>query len=133
MVDDADCEILLESDKAIARQSEFEELLKLARYSGETFCLLYDHSELKDWVDETRIRETFYGQNKKTIREIFDHVNSTQYYYLSRTGVSFAKDGNDDFMRRREFCLGDIEKLYSKILAPSNGMSIMRSGRSRKS
>ncbi len=82
MVEDADCEILLDSDKAFVNESEWRQLIELARYSGKTFCELSDSVQHKDWVDEARIRKTFYGNNKKTIQEIFDHVKRTQYYYL---------------------------------------------------
>jgi hypothetical protein len=46
---------------------EFGRLVELAKYSGLTFAKLNDSAVLKDWVDEARIRKTFYGQNKKTI------------------------------------------------------------------
>jgi hypothetical protein len=113
IVQDADCEILLESDRESFEGEEFLELVKLVRYSGETFVTLYNQSQLKNWIDQTRIRKTFYGENPKTIQEMFDHVNGTQYYYLSRPQISFDRCEND-FMRRRESCLGKLEELYHK-------------------
>ena len=113
MVQDADCEILLESDRRSVEGEEFLELVKLVRYSGETFVALYNQSQLKNWIDQTRIRKTFYGENPKTIQEIFDHVNGTQYYYLSRAQVPLDRNEND-FMGRRESCLGRLEELYHK-------------------
>jgi len=113
MVEDADNEILLESDRDSIDKKKFTELVKLVRYSGETFLMLYDQCKLKDWIDQTRIRKTFYGESPKIIREIFEHVNGTQYYYLSRTKISFDREG-EDFVRRREFCLRKIEELYHK-------------------
>lgn len=56
---------------------EFRGLVELVKYSGLTFTRLFDSAALKGWVDEARVRKTFYGQNKKTIREIFDHVKGT--------------------------------------------------------
>ena len=66
--------------------------------------------EFKDWVDEERIRKTFYGDNPKTIREIFEHVKNCQYYYLSRMRIDEEIEG--DFMAIRKFCLEKLESLY---------------------
>ena len=61
------------------------------KYSGVTFIQLYSSVELEDWLDEARNKKTFYSQNKKTIREMFEHVKRSQYYYLSRTGFLSPK------------------------------------------
>jgi hypothetical protein len=82
-------------------------------YSGETFVKIFTEAELMDWVDETRVRKTFYGDNPKTLHEIFDHVKNCQYYYLSRTGVPF-KENEEGFLRIREFCLKRLAYLYRK-------------------
>ncbi len=111
MVEDADGEILLEADRGPLRQEEFQLLTELARYSAKTFDSLYDSSLLKDWVDPSRIRGTFYGETPKTIREILDHVNRTQYYYLSRTGIPRDRRENR-FVDLREFCVERIESLF---------------------
>ncbi len=112
MVEDADCEILLDADRLPMTHQEVRELAELVKYSGLTFAELYDSAALKDWVDETRIRKTFYGQNKKTIREIFDHVKRTQYYYLSRTGVPFTENEAEPFMRIRDSNIETLASLY---------------------
>ena len=111
-VEDADNEILLEADKETMREEGFRNLCDLVWYSGETFLQLYTNSKLKDWVDESRIRKTFYGDNPKTIQEIFDHVKYCQYYYLSRMKIPEEIDG--DFMTMRKFCLEKLEALYHK-------------------
>ena len=112
MVEDADCEILLADDSFQMSEQEFRHLVELVKYSGLTFTKLYNSAELKDWVDETRIRTTFYGQNKKTIQEIFDHVKRTQFYYLSRTGVSFTEDEAEPFMKIRDSGLDRLAGLF---------------------
>jgi predicted RNase H-like HicB family nuclease len=111
-VEDADNEILLEADKEIIKQKEFRNLLDLVWYSGQTFLQIYTHTKFKDWIDESRIRKTFYGENPKTIQEIFDHVKDCQYYYLSRMNIMDEIKG--DFMAIRKFCLGRLEDLYHK-------------------
>jgi predicted RNase H-like HicB family nuclease len=110
-VEDADNEILLDTDRDTMVEEEFRNLLDLVWYSGETFLQLYNKTRFKDWVDELRIRKTFYGENPKTIQEIFDHVKGCHYYYLSRTKITFDKK-EEDFIKIREFCIEKIEKLY---------------------
>ncbi|HEX9911650.1 MAG TPA: hypothetical protein VGB01_00210 [candidate division Zixibacteria bacterium] len=110
-VEDADNEILLEADKKVMGEEEFKNLVDLVCYSGETFLQLYKKTRFKEWVDESRVRKTFYGENPRTIQEIFDHVKGCQYYYLSRTRITFDKK-EEDFIKIREFCLEKIEELY---------------------
>ena len=111
-VEDADNEILLEADKDMMGEEEFRNLVDLVWCSGETFLKLYTHTKFKDWIDESRIRKTFYGQNPKTIKEIFEHVKHCQYYYLSRMEITEEPKG--DFMSIRKFCLAKLETLYHK-------------------
>ena len=112
MVEDADNEILLEADKKVMGGEEFSKLLDLVWFSGETFSQLYTTAKFKDWIDKARIRKTFYGDNPKTIGEIFDHVKYCQYYYLSRMKIMEEVEGN--LMTIREFCLEKLEALYRK-------------------
>jgi hypothetical protein len=102
IVEDADCEILLDVDRGTMKEEEFKSLMDLVWYSGETFSKIYSDVKFKDWVDESRIRKTFHGENPKTIQEILDHVKNCQYYYLSRTQIAFENKEND-FMKIRRF------------------------------
>jgi hypothetical protein len=113
-VEDGDCEILLDTDQESAAPIEFTKLVELAKYSGQTFWSLCKTSELRDWVDPARKRSTFYGETPGTIVETYNHVNRTQYYYLSRTGIRFQEDSQFDFVRRRGYCLDQIEKMFAK-------------------
>lgn len=112
-VEDADSEILLEEDKSPMNDRKFMELHDLVSYSAETFHALFRSAELENWVDEGRIRKTFYGDVPKTIREIFDHVNGTQYYYLSRANLR-PKEQVGDFLQTRQNCLNSIRELYEQ-------------------
>ncbi len=114
MVEDADSEILLDADRNYVSDQEFRGLVELVKYSGLAFTRLFDSAALKDWVDEARVRKTFYGQNKKTIREIVDHVKRTQFYYLSRTGVSFKENEAQPFMKVRGVCVDHLTSLYGE-------------------
>jgi hypothetical protein len=110
-VEDADNEILLAADGGPVGGEDFRHILDVARLSGDTFLKLYGGAEFKEWIDEARLRKTFYGENPASIQMIFDHVKNCQYYYLSRTGISFD-DGETDFARIREMCLDRITGLY---------------------
>ena len=112
-VEDADSEILLEEDKSPTSDHEFMELHDLVSYSGETFHALFRSAELENWVDEGRIRKTFYGEAPRTIREIFDHVNGTQYYYLSRAKLR-PKERVGDFLQTRQNCLYSLRELFEQ-------------------
>ena len=111
MIEDADSEILLDKDRGILNGEELKALNSLVFLSAETILSLYQNAEFKDWIDERRIRKTFYGENPKTVKEIFDHVNRTQYYYLSRIKLRFPED-ETDFLKIRRMCLSEIEKIY---------------------
>jgi hypothetical protein len=112
-IEDGDSEILLNIDRGKMREEELNALTELSIYSGETFFSLYQKSKLKDWVDKNRIRKTFYGSNPSTIQEIFDHVNSTQNYYLSRI-ETVDKRYPLTFLDKRKFCLDEIKKMFKE-------------------
>ena len=111
-VEDADNEILLEADKGVTGEEDFRNLFELVWYSGESLLQLYAKTKFKDWVDEKRIRKTFYGENPKSVQEIFEHVKACQYYYLSRSKIPFEKK-EEGFLKIRGFCLEIIKGLYA--------------------
>ena len=113
-VEDADGEILLDSDKRFVSHMEWTQLMDLVKYSGETFNTLFEHSQLKDWVDEARVRQTFYGANRTTVKEIFDHVKRTQYYYLSMAGQRTTYDESESLLAIRDEGLKGLNKIFDK-------------------
>lgn len=112
VVEDGDTAILLQADKGEVGKEEFRELVDLARYSGQTFVQLYENTQHKEWVDESRIRKTFYGDNPATIQRIFEHVKNCQYYYLSAIGIT--EEPEEDFTLLREFALKKLKALFSE-------------------
>lgn len=110
-VEDADSEILLDADRRPFREGEFKDLLDLVRYSGETFNKAYEGAALKDWVDESRRRETFYGAVPATIDQVKEHVMGTQHYYLGRLGAQLG-NGTEDFMEARTRCVDEMLRLH---------------------
>jgi len=111
-VEDADTEILLDADQGEVTEEEFQTLIDLTRFSAETFAKLYDMAENKDWVDQSAVRKTFYGNRPATAKAIYEHVGRCQFYYLSRMKITNEIDGN--FVTSREFCLSRLEKLYRR-------------------
>jgi predicted RNase H-like HicB family nuclease len=112
-VEDADSEILLDEDKPAMNDREFREFRDLTTYSGETFFALYSGAELRNWVDDSKIRKTFYGETPRTILEIVEHVNGTQYYYLSRVGLK-PRERTRDFLQTRRNCLSYLQELFEE-------------------
>jgi hypothetical protein len=110
-VEDADSEILLDVDRKPFQDGEFSSLLNLVRYSGETIFAAYEKAELKEWVDESRRRSTFYGSVPSTIKEVLGHVNSAQHFYMARVGVQL-ENGTDDFLEIRRHCVDELTRLH---------------------
>ncbi len=113
-VEDGDCEILLDADRGVIGGSEFSRLVNLASYSGETFLRLWESAELKDWPDPARERPTFYGTTPRTIREIFNHVNRTQQYYLSRASLAAPAVDLIDFLAERKHCIKQLREEFNR-------------------
>jgi len=112
MIEDADSNILLETDLEPMTKREFDELSFLLLKSGKTTYQIYQSAEFKDWIDQDRIRKTFYGDTPKTIREILHHIDSVQYYYLSRMRISVKHIS--DFIKGRELCVEKLQQLFHK-------------------
>lgn len=113
MVEDGDNEILLDADKGKLDQKEFETLVDLVIRSGKSTFEIFSNAGFKDWIDKDRDRKTFYGNTPKTIREIFEHINSVQYYYLSRINI-YISDPKKDFLEGRNLCVSEITALFHK-------------------
>jgi hypothetical protein len=109
-VEDADSEIILTADLGAMNRGGFDSLSSVVRRSGETFVSLYESSRLRNWVDRRHARRTFYGETPRTIREVFDHVQATQYYYLSR--VRADVESGLSFMGTRESGLERLGELF---------------------
>lgn len=112
VVEDADTEILLDADKQEVDGTEWKNLLELTRLSADTLFRLYKDAANKDWVDITRIRKTFYGDNPTTINQIYGHVRRCQFYYLTAVGIDEEIEGN--LNQTREFCLEKADGLFQK-------------------
>ncbi len=110
-VEDADSELLLDVDRKPFLDGEFITLLNLVRYSGETIHRAYEKADLKEWVDESRRRSTFYGTVPATIQEMLGHVGSSQHFYMARLGVHL-ENGTNDFLEIRRRCVDELARLH---------------------
>ena len=106
-VQDADSNILLDSDAKAAVDQNTDGVLDLIGYSAECFDALVLHCTHPKWIDTDRPERTFYGKRPNTIEAIFSHVDSTQDYYMSRMGLSIP-DGIFGFTRRRRACIDQL-------------------------
>ena len=111
-VEDADSEILLTADMGTMDQPEFRNLSAIVRKSGETFVSLVESCTLKDWVDPSRVRRTFYGETPSTIQQMFNHVAGTQRYYLSRIRIDIEE--NESLLSVRKIGLRRIGELLER-------------------
>lgn len=93
---------MLDVDREEIDPGEFSLLIDLVKKSGATTFEIFDNAKFKDWIDKERIRKSFYGDAPKTIREIFEHIDSVQYYYLSRLNIS-VKRQERDFLKGRNY------------------------------
>ncbi len=110
VIEDGDTEILLAADRCALDAARFADLAALAAMSGRGVAELFTGAAYQDWVDEERIRRTFYGENPRTLREIIEHLTATHDYYLSRLGI----DGGAarDFLPSREWCISRLAGRY---------------------
>lgn len=108
-VQEADSDILLDSDRVNRSREDVDLVEELLLYSASTLEALFTHAELPDRVDSRMTGLTFYGERPDTIRRVFSHVDRTQDYYMSRVGLGFT-DGHASFVDRRANCVVQLSK-----------------------
>lgn len=118
-VQDADSDILLDSDRINLSRKDVDLAKELLVYSAATFEALFKQAALPDRVDSKMTGATFYGERPDTIRRVFTHVDRTQDYYMSRVGLRIAPE-RDSFVGRRKSCVSQLSKHWpsGKALQP---------------
>ncbi len=111
-IEDADSSILLNEDQLPMDRITFDRTLNLMYLSAQSITDIYKSCEYKDWVDEARIRPTFYGTTPCTIQEIIDHVYKVQAYYMAMLHIEITLP--TDVIASRKLCMEQIEVLYNK-------------------
>lgn len=108
-VQEADSDILLDSDCLNRSRKDIDLIKELLLHSASTLEALFAQAELPDRVDSQMTGLTFYGERPDTIRKVFSHVNRTQDYYMSRVGLGIPEE-HASFLARRENCVTQLSK-----------------------
>lgn len=97
-VEDADSDIIFDSERLPLSFEEYAEQKALALKSARDFQALYDSAPDKSAVLMPR-RETFYGAVPCSAEEMYLHTMNVNNYYFAEIGVS-AENGPDIFSCR---------------------------------
>ncbi len=115
-VEEADSDILLDTDREVLSREEFFLFRDLITQSADDVFTLSKETSEPQWDDPKRNRKTFYGKLPSSIQEIMEHIDQVQYFYLSRIGIVVEPRGT--FLQRRDYCM---EKLAERFEKKSNG------------
>ena len=102
VIEDADSDVLFESEKAPLTADEYEKLKALALKSAKDFLALYDSIPDKS-ATAIAERKTFYGQVPRTADEIYVHTKNVNEYYFAEIEVDADNDGTIYECRKRGF------------------------------
>ena len=101
-IQDADSDILFESEKASLSAAEYEKLKALALKSAKDFLALYDSIADKNATASPE-RKTFYGNVPRSANEMYEHTKNVNEYYFAEINVAADNDGNIYECRLRGF------------------------------
>jgi len=110
-VEDADSDITLDSELTdYGNLRDFEYWCGLALVSGIKSADVYRHCVYKDFVDRSKVRETFYGAAYSTINAQFAHIVDVQNYYLAQIGTKIDTSGGLE--ESRGAFVGQLKQKY---------------------
>jgi len=94
-VSDADGDILLESEKGVLTEKEYEKAKQLCIQSAFSVKVLYDSIPDVDIIDKNKYNvKTFYGLKPATPKEMFNHITSVIIdYYAWIFKIDTEKEG----------------------------------------
>ena len=101
-INDADSDVLFESEKEPLTEEEYENLKALTLKSAKDFLSLYESIPDKSLKVGT-IRKTFYGQVPRSVKEIYEHTKNVNEYYFGEINVEANNFGNIYECRLRGF------------------------------
>lgn len=101
-INDADSDVLFESEKEPLTEEEYENLKALTLKSAKDFLSLYESIFDKSLKVGT-IRKTFYGQVPRSAKEIYEHTKNVNEYYFGEINVEANNFGNIYECRLRGF------------------------------
>lgn len=108
-VQDADTEILFDSETLPLTGEEYEQLKTLAFKSAKDVMALYSSIPEKDKTN-LQPRKTFYGEIPRSANEMLEHINQVTYYYLKQIGVR-PTDDNPDVLGNRQKAFSALETI----------------------
>lgn len=101
-INDADSDVLFESEKAPLTQEEYQALKSLALKSAKDFLTLYASVPDKS-ISVSPERKTFYGQVPRSAHEMYEHTKSVNAYYFAEINVDADNNGTIYECRKRGF------------------------------
>lgn len=106
-VEDADSDVLFDSERGAMERAEYERLRALCLRSAADFLALYESAPDKDRALGPR-RESFYGPVPRTAEEMYQHTKNVNSYYFGEIGVE--ADNGPDILRCREEGVRRLER-----------------------
>ena len=101
-INDADSDVLFESEKAPLTADEYEKLKALALKSANDFLSLYESIPDKS-ATASLARKTFYGQVPRSADEMYEHTKNVNEYYFAEIEVDADNSGTIYECRKRGF------------------------------
>ena len=101
-IQDADSDVLFESEKAPLTIDEYEKLKALALKSARDFLALYASIPDKNAVASPE-RKTFYGQVPRSAVEMYEHTKNVNEYYFAEIEIDADNSVNIYECRKRGF------------------------------
>ncbi len=90
-VEDADSDVLFESERPPLERAEYAALKALCLRSAADFLRVYESAPEKD-RPLVPARETFYGPVPRTAEEMYQHTKNVNSYYFGETGVAVGNE-----------------------------------------
>ncbi len=112
MVEDADSDILINTDRGDLSREEFYLFRDLITRSGDDVYALSRETTDPSWSDPRREGKTFYGKRPASIKETMAHIDQVQDFYISRIGIEPEHRGG--FLERRDFCMEKLGERFEQ-------------------
>lgn len=103
-VEDADSDVLFDSERPPLERGEYEALRELCLRSAGDFLALYEGVPERD-MPLAPPRETFYGPVPRTAEEMYRHTKNVNSYYFGEIGVDAGNEPDILRCRREGFAL----------------------------
>lgn len=113
MIEDADSNIILEVEmKEYENINDFYHECELAFLSAKRVDSIYNKCKNKNIVDNSKVRNTFYGNVYSTIFDQYKHICNVQQYYLGQVGLE--ADIDLDIIKGRKNTIDELIKKYKE-------------------